>query len=88
MGFSQGGITVSKHRNHLKGDIVEALQCVKCAIHHDLLFHEVGLSSLVEDEPEELEIEGEAGGKAYYNVEEEVWDDLILEDSEDSESDG
>ncbi|KIK33711.1 hypothetical protein CY34DRAFT_32916, partial [Suillus luteus UH-Slu-Lm8-n1] len=27
--FSQGGITISKRRNRLKGDIVEALQCVK-----------------------------------------------------------
>jgi len=45
-------------------------------------FHEVGLLSLVEDEPEELDIEGEAGEKADHNVEEEGWDDLILEDSE------
>ncbi len=36
--FSQGGITISKRRSHLKGDIVEALQCIKCAIWHDLLF--------------------------------------------------
>ena len=48
----------------------------------------MGLSSLVEDEPEELEIEGETGEKADDNVEEEGWDDLILEDSEDSEADG
>ena len=89
--FSQGGITVSKCQNCLKADIVEALQCVKGAICHNLLFHKVGPSSLVEDEPEEseeLEIEGEAGEKADDNVEEEGWVDLILEDSEDSESDG
>jgi len=30
--FSQGGITISKRRSCLKGDIVEALQCIKCAI--------------------------------------------------------
>jgi hypothetical protein len=30
--FSQGGITISKRRSSLKGDIVEALQCIKCAI--------------------------------------------------------
>ena len=40
----------------------------------------MGLSSLVDNEPEELEIEGEAGEKADNNVEEEGWDDLILED--------
>lgn len=30
--FSQGGITMSKRCSCLKGDIVEALQCYKCAI--------------------------------------------------------
>jgi hAT family C-terminal dimerisation region len=48
--FSQGGITITKHGNHLKGDIVEALQCFKCALHHNLLFHEPGPSSVLEDE--------------------------------------
>ncbi|KIM87794.1 hypothetical protein PILCRDRAFT_85648 [Piloderma croceum F 1598] len=55
--FSQGGITISKCRNRLKGDIVEALQCVKCALHHDLLFREPGPSSSVEEEPDEYNIE-------------------------------
>jgi len=27
--FSLAGITIIKHCNHLKGDIVEALQCLK-----------------------------------------------------------
>lgn len=36
--FSQGGLTITKHRNCLKGDIVEALQVVKCAMCTDLLF--------------------------------------------------
>jgi hypothetical protein len=30
--FSSAGITISKHRNCLKGDIVEALQCLECMI--------------------------------------------------------
>ncbi|KAL1939214.1 hypothetical protein VTO73DRAFT_10255 [Trametes versicolor] len=38
--FSSAGITISKRRNRLKGDIVEALQALKCMIHHDLLFRE------------------------------------------------
>ena len=38
--FLSAGITISKHRNHLKPDIVKALQCLKCLIHRDLLFHE------------------------------------------------
>src|SRR5258708_4887849 len=28
--FSSAGITISKRRNRLKGDIVEALECIKC----------------------------------------------------------
>ena len=38
--FSSAGITISKRRNRLKGDIVEALQCLKCFIKRDLLFRE------------------------------------------------
>jgi hypothetical protein len=36
--FSSAGITISKRRNRLKGDIVEALQCLKCMIHKNLIF--------------------------------------------------
>src|ERR1700722_17353835 len=50
--FSQGGITISKRRNWLKGDIVEALQCIKCAIRHDLLFRKPGPSSVGEEHDE------------------------------------
>ena len=38
--FSSAGITISKRRNRLKGDIVEALQGLKCLIRKNLLFRE------------------------------------------------
>ena len=38
--FSSAGITISKRHNRLKGDIAEALQCLKCLIKCDLLFRE------------------------------------------------
>lgn len=38
--FSAAGITISKHRNRLKGDIVEALQFLKCLQHKNSLFQE------------------------------------------------
>ena len=38
--FSSAGITISKHRSRLKGDIVEALQCLKCMLRHELIFRE------------------------------------------------
>ena len=48
--FSSAGITISKCRNRLKGDIVEALQCMKCLIRHDLLFREVEMPTLADSE--------------------------------------
>jgi hypothetical protein len=79
--FSQGGITISKRRNRLKGDIVEALQCIKCAIRHDLLFRELGPSSRLESEEEmddaELLVDEEAGSD-----EEPSWDELLIEDED------
>ncbi len=38
--FSGAGITITKCRNRLEGDIVEALQCLKALIHQDNLFRE------------------------------------------------
>jgi hypothetical protein len=65
--------------------IVEALQCVKCSLRHDLLFHKTGPSSLTEDN--ESEAEDEAGENSGGNSEdeEEGWDTLILEDSDDED---
>lgn len=34
--FSSAGITISKRRNRLDGDIVEALQCLKSLLHQDI----------------------------------------------------
>ena len=39
--FSSAGITLSKRRNRLQGDIVEALQFMKCLFHQSLIFREV-----------------------------------------------
>lgn len=86
--FSQGGITISKRRNRLKGDIVEALQCLKCAIQHDLIFREPGPSSLVESEEfddSELEADSEERTGDVIADEEDAWDALISDDDEVSE---
>ena len=82
--FSQGGITISKLRNRLKGDIVEALQCIKCGIRHDLLFREPGLSSRSEDDDEDLKdiLGGDLGNPDESDVEEFSWDDLLIEDED------
>jgi hypothetical protein len=77
--FSQGGITISKLRNRLKGDIVEGLQRVKCAIQHDLLYREPGPSSVLE-----AEMNGDEGDDEGEGSEVEDWDDLLLEEDDDS----
>ena len=49
--FSTTGITISKRRNHLDADIIEALQCLKSLIsHQDLALHP--FPSLAEEEVE------------------------------------
>jgi hypothetical protein len=86
--FSQGGITISKRRNRLKGDIVEALQCVKCSLRNELIFQEPGPSSLTEEETED---EADASECEVSEVEpvgdDEGWDALISEDDYMSETD-
>ncbi|KAG6878832.1 hypothetical protein C0992_007317 [Termitomyces sp. T32_za158] len=85
--FSQGGLTITKHRNRLKGNIVEALQCLKCAIRHDLLFREPGPTSIDEAELERLENneDNDGSGKGFEN--EEGWDEMFLDDEEENNFD-
>jgi len=56
--FSSAGITIaiSKRRDRLKGNIVEALQILKCLFHHDLIFWGVSHSSAIEKELDGEEI--------------------------------
>jgi hypothetical protein len=80
--FSQGGITISKRRNRLKGDIVEASQGVKCAIRKDLLFREPAPSSTLEAE---LNADGEDGEPEDGGEESEAaegWNDMMVEDED------
>ena len=53
--FSSAGITISKRRNRLKGDVVEALQFIKCLLRNDLIYREPQPSSILE---QVLELEG------------------------------
>ena len=83
--FSAAGITISKRRNRLKGDIVEAVEVVKCLLHHDLIFCEVLNMVLVEKELEIVLIDEEVGlyADAVLQADEFNWDSLI--DSDDDE---
>ena len=74
--FSQGGITITKLRSCLKGDIVEALLCLKCAIKNDILMRELAPSSMLE----ECEQEADDGN----DTKDFSWDELVVEDDGDS----
>jgi hypothetical protein len=79
--FSSAGLTISKRRNRLKGDIVEALQCLKCMYHNDLIFQDVVVATEEEEELEgtDLELAGENEGNN--NVAEGfTWDELLADD--------
>jgi hypothetical protein len=78
--FSQGGITISKRRSCLKGDIVEALQHLKCAVRNDLLFREAAPSSRLEVE---LKAEDEGAGEESEPEEERGWEELVIDIDDD-----
>ena len=89
--FSAAGITISKRRNRLKEDIVEALQCLKCLYHEELIFREV-LTSTEEErnmDATETSLNNSYGNKTdpgVDDVNEFSWDQL-LELKDDSDSD-
>ena len=82
--FSAAGITISKRRNRLQGDIVEAVEVIKCLLHHDLIFREVLNMAHVEKELEDLLIDEELGlyAVAVLQADEFTWDSLIDDDED------
>jgi hypothetical protein len=84
--FSAAGITIGKRRNRLKGDIVEALQCLKCLIHRNLLFRDVVVAGDLEEELESEDIIDREPSDSVETVTEAdkfSWDQILDEDDED-----
>lgn len=85
--FSAAGITISKRRNRLKGDIVEALEVLKCLLHQGLIFRHVVFTADIERELDNLE-DGFDDKKTYIEIVTEAemfsWDQLV-EDNEDGD---
>ena len=83
--FSAAGITISKRLNQLKWDIVEAVEVIKCLLHHNIIFREVISMALVEKELEDEVIDEEVGlyAEAVLEADKFSWDSLI--DSDDDE---
>jgi len=72
--FSAAGITISKRRNRLGGDVVEALQFLKCFYRHNLLFREVDDPLIASETQLDRQMTSEDSNRT-----EEGWDDLIEE---------
>ena len=71
----------------MKGDIVEALQILKCLFHHDLIFQEVLHSSTIEKEldgDEIVDVDMDSG-EAFGQGESFLWDKLLADDDNDDE---
>lgn len=80
--FSSAGITISKRRNRLKGDIVEALQFLKCSMRKELIYREPAPSSI-----EELELQEDDDDRDWVDeVDPKSWDQILLDDSDDSDN--
>ena len=69
---------------------MEALQCIKCTIRHDLLFRECPLSSKLEadlkadaaDKDRKLDAEGAENAEGS-DVKDFSWDGLLIDDEDD-----
>jgi hypothetical protein len=82
--FSSAGITISKRRNRLKKDIVEALQCLKCMYHNDLIFREVTTASEEVKYMEQDPLLYTTDVQVDTNITEDGWDDMVIEEDSDS----
>lgn len=85
--FSSAGITISKRRNRLKANIVEALQFLKMLMRKDLLMREPELSSLEELglEDEEDEWKDPDGVEVVQKTVTAPWDSILVDDDSDEE---
>ena len=72
--------------NWASPDIVEALQCLKCFYHNDLIFRDVVDTTQVEKDMEELEdIFDDSYGNDNVEEEEWSWDKLLVDDATEAE---
>ena len=71
--FSSAGITISKWRNHLDGDIFEALQCLKSFIHKDIMVRD--LNTVSEEEAELNKVDEQYANQDRTTIEAVEWED-------------
>jgi hypothetical protein len=87
--FSSAGITISKRRSRLKGDIVEALQFLKCLLRKDLIFRtDYSIASDTDPEEDDELIEVGNGPLAPQTELSASWDELLLDEEDDDLTEG
>jgi hypothetical protein len=86
--FPSAGITISKRRNRLNSDIVEALQVPKCMIKRDLIFRE---SAVVDDDgTDDLQDEDSSSEKQFESglaQDEGGWDGILADEPDNYDPD-
>ena len=84
--FVSASITIRKRHNRLKGDIVEALQCLKCLYHNNLIFCKV-ITALEEkfnmEKDELLDLAMDIIDVKTQKDEEFSWDSILNNDNDD-----
>ena len=75
--FSGAGITISKCQNRLKADIVEALEFLKCMYVKDLIYREPAPTSVLEDELEVLDSDGDPDWEDEQEM--RAWDTYVID---------
>ena len=81
--FSSAGITITKRRNRLQGDIVEALQFIKCLLRKDLIYCKPQPSSILKHKLDcVLEDDGDP---EWVDDDPAGWDKLFIDVESDSE---
>lgn len=84
--FSSAGITISKRRNRLQADIVEALQFLKCLLRKDLIYREPQPSSILEQKLTDLEDGGDLDEVDHDDSDDPAgWEKLFISVESDSE---
>jgi hypothetical protein len=79
--FSSAGITISKRRNRLKGDVVEALQFIKSLLRKELIYREPQPSSILE---QELGVQEDDGDPEWVD-DPAGWNELFIDVESDNE---
>ena len=86
--FSSAGITISKHRNRLDGDIVEAVQCLKSLNTRDLVLrvfpNVTDEEMLLDDADQQLANQEGSAANVVNDADDWTWEAVVEDAGDDS----